>query len=281
MKRKMIPLFGFVLALCLALVGCAGAGGGADAAKNFIGTWKLTSMEAEGEIIGEGDIALMESLGMKSSLTLNEDKTAVLTLIGESIDCTWEVTDASKATIKVEGDTADLTLAGDNLTLSSDGNKMMFVKGDASDAAGSGTTSSGGTGDGASAEPSVEAPVSSDADDTMAMDVIIADDDVCTIVVTEMGVDWANDPGYELTITNNSDKTIYVSAKWGTFSVDGRMMDPGLGETIQPGKYTMTFMYFSGSDLGGGVEALVNVEGIIQVTDDSSWDTIATYDVVL
>ena len=100
-------------------------------------------------------------------------------------------------------------------------------------------------------------------------------------MVTGTEQDWAGDVGYNMTITNNSDRIINVYASYGSFSVAGKMMELYGGETIKPGKYVDTFMYFSSSDLSGGLEGLYDVEGVLSVTDDDTWDTIVEYDFVM
>ena len=267
-KKRWVALFMSLIALCLVLAGCAtgGAGGGADAAKSFIGDWKLVGMEENGESTSSEDIALMEQMGVTVTLSFKEDKSCALSVFGEETSGTWEAKSPSEAAITIEGQTVVATLANEVLTLEDNGTKMMFGKGvpkPSANAADPGTTA---------AEESAE-----ESDETaVPIGQTIADDEICTIEVIDKKVDWADDPGYTLKITNKSDKAIRVSAKYDTFSVNGKMAEPELYETVQSGKYVEGFMWFSGDDVDG-VDALTNVEGTIEVMDDASYETLREY----
>lgn len=267
-KKRWVALFMSMIALCLVLAGCAsgGAGGGADAAKSFIGDWKLVGMEENGESTSSEDIALMEQMGVTVTLSFKEDKSCALSVFGEETSGTWEAKSPSEAAITIEGQTITATLANEVLTLEDDGTKMMFGKGvpePSANAADPGT---------AAVEESAE-----ESDETaVPIGQTIADDEICTIEVIDKKVDWAEDPGYTLKITNRSDKAIRVSAKYDTFSVNGKMAEPELYETVQSGKYVEGFMWFSGDDVDG-VDALTNVEGTIEVMDDASYETLREY----
>lgn len=263
-KKRWVALFMSMIALCLVLAGCTsgGAGGGADAAKSFIGDWKLVGMEENGEATSSEDIALMEQMGVTVTLSFKEDKSCTLSVFGEEMPGTWEAKSPSEAAITIEGQTVVATLANEVLTLEDDGTKMMFGKGVPEPSANA-------------ADPGTAAAEESD-ETAVPVGQTIADDEICTIEVIDKKVDWADDPGYTLKITNKSDKAIRVSAKYDTFSVNGKMADPELYETVQSGKYVEGFMWFSGDDVEG-VDALTNVEGTIEVMDDASYETLREY----
>ena len=85
MKRLLsITALALAIALSLAFTGCSGAQ--KDASANFQGSWKMTNVAGA----TEDDIAVMEAFGMSVVLDLNEDKTAVLDVVGEEISGTWE-----------------------------------------------------------------------------------------------------------------------------------------------------------------------------------------------
>ena len=244
MKRNRFVLaLATVVAVCLALVGCSGSGGGGDPTKAFLGTWDLT----EAPDLTSEDIDLMKALGIYCYVDLQDEGKAELNLMGEPLEGTWEAKSASECDITFEGETATATLEDDLLSLDMDGEVMSFKR-------------------------------LSDEDATKLKEVNqqIVNDDTCTIEIVNKKTDWAGDSGYTLRITNNSASDISVDALWGTFSVNGTMVDPVLSETIKPGCNVETFMWFGQSDVPD-LASLVSVEGELEVYDANTYETIATY----
>ncbi len=64
------------------LAGCAGGG---DAAKNYVGDWKLVGMEENGEATSADDIKLMEDMGLSVTMSVKEDKTFSMNVMGEEM----------------------------------------------------------------------------------------------------------------------------------------------------------------------------------------------------
>lgn len=267
-RRTWVALLASMFALVLALAGCAQGGG--DASKNFIGDWKLVGMEEGGEVTSSEDIALMEQLGMSVTMSVKEDKTLTLSVLGEEMSGTWEATSGTEATATIDGQKASMKIANDVLVLEQDGAKMSFEKGVPEPS----TSGAAATDDGTDSAAAIEGAGSDES--AIPIGQTIADDELCTIEVVDKRADWAGDPGYTLKITNKSDKTMVATAEYGSFSVNGKMLDPALYETIQPGKYVECFMWFEADEVGG-VEALANVEGAIEIYDDATYDTLGTY----
>lgn len=285
-KKKWVAMLVSVFALCLVLAGCTAGG---DATKNFVGDWKLVGMEENGETTSPEDIQLMEGLGMTVTLSVKEDKTFVLNVFGDETSGSWEAKNPSEASLTVDGQTVSATLANGVLTMEQDGAKLSFEKGTPSTGSGGDSTTSGGsegvtgtdTGTTAVGAPSggdTAGITTTDGGGEAAIPIgqTIADDDICTIEVVDKKADWAGDSGYTLRITNKSDKKLRVFASYGSFSVDGKMVDPVLSELVLPGKYSETFMWFDSSDVAS-VDDLVNVEGTFEVDDDDTYDTLAEY----
>ena len=277
MKKRIAVLLAAVcaFAMCFALVGCGG-GKSEDVSKNFVGDWVLVGGQADGEEIDQESIDILNSLGMQIYLSLKDDGTSALVLFGEELNGTWKAKDASTVTITFDNDGGDFKLADGKLTLEVEGDKLIFEKGEISKSAASGTTGTGlssATGSGTEDDGTI---VGED------LNVTIADDDICTIIVNNTAEDGWMGAGYNMTIYNNtSDRTLYVSSSYDTFSVAGKMMELYGGETIKPGKYVDTFMYFTSSDLPDGLAGLSDVEGVISVQDVDDWETEYQYDFVM
>lgn len=263
------------LALAVGLSACGGgsAKGGDDAAANFTGVWQLESMEGEEGISAE-DVQMMAEMDLYITLTLAEDGSAVLDFMGETEAGTWKAKDASTADLVIDGETVEAKLDGGKLKLSQDGTTLVFIKSDLPPS----TASASSEADSDEEEVVVEEEVV-ETDVATSDEVIDVQygvpfgDDLVTITVIDAGVDWGDDPGYNLKVENLSDQVLKISYKYGTFSVNGKMLSPGLAETVQPGKYVETFMWFD-SDEVADVAALVDVEGTLEITTED-WDTLS------
>ena len=275
-----------ILGLVLAL-GLAGCSGGASSSDAFLGVWKMTAMEGE-DAAEEADLELMEQLGMFITLTIAEEGKASMNFLGESEDATWEATSATEGTIKIDGESVPMVLKDGKLRIEQDGMAMVFEKASADEikkmeeaTADYGDLLDDDDEDG---DEIIEEEV---IDDDDGAEVAVEDleevhaevgtpfgDSYATFTITAVEEDWSGDPSYVMEIRNEWDKPIYVTTKYGTFSVNGRMISPGFSETIQPGKYAEVTMWFSSDDVPD-MAALVDVEGVLQVLDDDSWDTLS------
>jgi hypothetical protein len=285
MATKRMTALVAVMILLLACMGVAGCSGGGDATKAYVGDWKLVEMSSEGESMSADDLAAMEALGLSVKMTVNEDKTFSIDLFGEQESGTWEARSATEASFTIDGTAVKATLKDGKLTLADSENTLVFEKGTASASkssaasSGSNAASSSSAASSSTAMPSVSSGAASSSSSQAGVTpigAILADDGICTIEVIDKKADFADDPGYTLIIRNHSDKAIDATAKYGSFSVNGKMADPVLYETIQPGKYVETFMWFSSKDVAS-VDELVEVDGVIGVHDTDTYDTLAEY----
>ena len=109
--------------LCFALVGC---GGGVDKS-NYTGDWTLTS--SSNANIDEKSVELMKSLGVENSLTLNDNGSGTLRLLGDSSDVTWEATSNASGTLKRNGNSSAIRLEDGKLTLEDvEGSSYVFSR---------------------------------------------------------------------------------------------------------------------------------------------------------
>ena len=244
-------------------------------ASGVAGVWRLEEIVSDDEdsATSAEDLATINELGLRCGVELYDDGTGRFVLFGEEMDVAWELDGGSTGTFTLGGSVAQMTVEGDQLTLTNDGgDTMRLVRDDAYDLDSSADVSEV-TGTGTDIDFGDEDEVFIEIGQT------IVDDDLVTIEVLGKGTDWAGDPYYRLRVTNNSDRTIYVTDSWDSFSLNGMMADPVLGITVKPGAYAEDDMWWSSSDVGeGGVELLVNVDGSLEVWDDETYDTLATYD---
>jgi hypothetical protein len=111
--KKLVALC-LVLVLVVAMVACGGGG------KNpAVGTWKLTGL-FEGE---EDYSAYLAMLGMDLTIVLNEDGTGTMEMMGEKLDITW-----ADGKIMNEGESLSFSVDGDTLTISEEGERMVFTR---------------------------------------------------------------------------------------------------------------------------------------------------------
>ena len=126
-KLGIIAVCAMALALCFALVGC----GGVDKSK-YTGDWQLAY--GSDENLDADSIALMESLGLKVVLTLNEDGTGSLDMFGSKLSVSWEAKSNTEGTLTMNDNgtdtSADLSLSeGGELTITdSTGASMTFKR---------------------------------------------------------------------------------------------------------------------------------------------------------
>ena len=268
--KRMITVILTCCALALALVGCGGASAKATDADSLKGFWELDP-NCE--------------LGFDAALSLYDADMAELVLQDSFLEGTWKA-DGSSASVNFEGaGTVNLYVQDGKLIYGSeDGAKLVFVKSslDESDASAKADEESGEAElltldddelDSLSSLDNIEIQEEDIKDITP---VTIADDDDITIQVTGKGTDFTGDPGYRLTVKNKSKKTLYIVPK-DSFKIDGKSIEAGLGDVIDPGDEIDSFLYFSSQDVGGGADKLTKVEGEISVGDDDTSEELKSF----
>jgi len=90
------------------------------AQEDLAGTWYAHSIESDGTMM-EG--SLLASLGMVVTLTLNEDGTAVLSMAGQEIECTWE-----GETLILNESPVPIELTDGELKIEPNGSAIIFGK---------------------------------------------------------------------------------------------------------------------------------------------------------
>ena len=262
--RKIALTLAMVLAFSLALVGC---GQTADYTKNFSGDWKLESVTSDGETVTGDDLAMLEAMGMSFGLTLNEDGTVQLVVLGETSDGTWKAKSATEAEVTIEGSTVVATLADDKLSLDSSGDAMVFARGKADTASTDGSATS--------------SKASTTSDETeIPMNETIIDDELITVTITAKFQDWTGACGYRFTAVNNSDQDFSLTYVSDSFSVNGKMASPYLFTPINVGTSADDRIEFD-ADKVASPDDLVNVKGSLELCEKDTYNEIRQYPITL
>ena len=258
------------MALAFALTGCSG---GKDYKANFVGSWKLSGGTLEGEELTDEYMEMFEEWGLSCILVLDEDGTGSLDLFSEVSDVKWEAKDATTATITADGDSQDMKLKDGKLVLEADGDKLVFTK---SDKNLSGTVKK----DRENAEKEEEIDEAVEDDDVQSVEispaVTVADDDLCTITITEKFKDDWGDIGFVVNITNKSDKDLTFYAPSGKTNVNGTMKEPWFSAHLMPGTNATEEFTFSSGELDS-LDSLVNTTIGIDAYMTDSYEDVASY----
>ena len=274
-KKSALALMACILALAFALVGCGGSK--ADPEEAFLGSWKLSGGEIYGEELDDETIETMEEWGLNCILILDEDGEGQLDLFGDVEDITWKVKSDGTAKISAEDVDFKATLKDDTLTLKDGDDNISFTKSkkDLSDTVKKDR-------DMAAANEEAEEEEAEDEGTRKAISpaVTVADDDLCTITVTEKFEDRWGIIGLKVEITNKTDKDLTFHSVSGKTSVNNTMKTGWfscrmMGGTNATGEFT-----FSTGDLDS-IDDLVNVTIGIDAYETESYEDVASYSALI
>ena len=270
-KKSVLAFLTCVLALAFALTGCSG--GGKDPKANFVGSWQYSGGTLDGEELTDEYMDMLKEWGLNCILILDEDGTGVLDMFLEVADLKWEAKDATTVTITAEDESHDLKLKDDKLVLEVEGDKIIFTK---SDKDLSGTVKK----DRENAEKEEEIDEAVEDDDVQSIEispaVTVADDDLCTITITEKFKDDWGDIGFVVNITNKSDKDLTFYAPSGKTNVNGTMKEPWFSAHLMPGTNATEEFTFSSGELDS-LDDLVNTTIGIDAYLTDSYEDVASY----
>ena len=154
-----------------------------------------------------------------------------------------------------------------------DGDKFIFTK---SDKDLSGTVKK----DRENAEKEEEIDEAVEEDDVQKIEispaVTVADDDLCTITITEKFKDDWGDIGFVVNITNKSDKDLTFYAPSGKTNVNGTMKEPWFSAHLMPGTNATEEFTFSNGTLDS-LDDLVNTTIGIDAYLTDSYEDVASY----
>lgn len=130
--------------------------------------------------------------------------------------------------------------------------------------------------EGGSATPAEEKKEEKEVLEVKQDEVVLVDDELARIVVTEKFNDEILGPSYKVSVENKTDKKIIVQTR--DVSIDGVMEEPIFSVEVTAGKKAndnMTFMNIE------SLEALKNLEGKLLIMDDESYDELRSYDMTI
>ena len=270
-KKCVLAFLTCVLALAFALTGCSG--GSKDPKANFVGSWELSGGTLEGEELTDEYMDMFEEWGISCILVLDEDGTGSLDLFSEVSDLKWEAKDATTASITVDKETTDVKLEDGKLVLEDGEDKLIFSK---SDKDLSGTVKK----DREAAEKEEEVEEAVEDGDVQSVEispaVTVADDDLCTITITEKFQDDWGDIGFVVNITNKSDKDLTFYAPTGKTNVNGTMKEAWFSAHLMPGTNATEEFTFSKGTLDS-FDSLVNTTIGIDAYLTDSYEDVASY----
>lgn len=270
-KKSVLAFLTCVLALAFALTGCSG--GGKDPKANFVGSWELSGGTLEGEELTDEYMDMFEEWGISCILVLDEDGTGSLDLFSEVSDLKWEAKDATTASITVDKETTDVKLEDGKLVLEDDEDKLIFSK---SDKDLSGTVKK----DREAAEKKEEVEEAVEDGDVQSVEispaVTVADDDLCTITITEKFQDDWGDIGFVVNIVNKSDKDLTFYAPTGKTNVNGTMKEAWFSAHLMPSTNATEEFTFSKGALDS-FDSLVNTTIGIEAYLTDSYEDVASY----
>lgn len=126
-----------------------------------------------------------------------------------------------------------------------------------------------------SATPVEEKKENESAEEVVQEELVLVDDELAKIVVTEKFNDEIFGPSYKVSVENKTDKKIIVQTR--DISIDGVMEEPIFSIEVTAGKKAndnMTFMNIEGLD------NLKNLEGKLVIIDEN-FNDIKSYDMTI
>ena len=274
-KKSALALMACILALAFALVGCGGSK--ADPEEAFLGSWKLSGGEIYGEELDDETIKTMEEWGLNCILILDEDGEGQLDLFGDVEDITWKVKSDGTAKISAEGVDFKATLKDGTLTLKDGDDNISFTKSkkDLSD-----TVKKDRDMAKANEEAEEEEAEGKGARKAITPAVTVADDDLCTITVTEKFEDEWGTIGLTVEVTNKSDKNLTFYSPSSKTNVDGTMKEPWFSCDLMPGTNATEEFTFSTGDLDS-IDDLVNITIGIDAYETETYEDVASYSALI
>lgn len=292
--RKSLLALACAGALSVALAACGGtpAGGGegeerlpdlAALQAEFVGSWELCSAEIDELSLAEEDYDELTELGMHVTLDLDENGDLLVDAFGEQQRGSWEIVDENTLSLSLGDDAVETPYEDGELTLTYDGDTMVFEKAadepnmerDPAENSGGGIaqelrdlTDDDGSDDGSAAEgddaeDDVADSVPSDIADLLSeqwvlqndlyvatvtqtdeLGVTVCDSELAKITIDGIGYDTEGDTGYLVTVENRGNVDVLVTNVSTTLDGTDVWAGATLGVPALAGQTTRGFFFF-------------------------------------
>ena len=307
--RNAVALAG-ALALAVTLAACGGTPAGPDLEKlrtEFVGSWELESAEFDDQSISEEDYdSMSETLDMHVTLDLSDEGELLVDAFGSQQEGSWEIKDEDTLTLTLGDEGVDVPYEDERLTLTYDGETMVFSKvsdesvmdRDPSVNAGGGSLDQF---DDLPVEDTDDDPIDDTLDegdtsladelftdemyawaDTYAadvtvsepLDVTVGDDDTALVKIVGVGADFEGETGYLMSFENRTDQDLVFTNISTTLEGEDVYYDATLARPVRAGETVQGFFYFDAS-LGEVTSASSCSFSIMAI--DRSDATVAVY----
>lgn len=280
--RNAVALAG-ALALAVTLAACGGTPAGPDLEKlraEFVGSWELESAEFDDQSISEEDYdSMSETLDMHVTLDLSDEGELLVDAFGSQQEGSWEIKDEDTLTLTLGDEGVDVPYEDERLTLTYDGETMVFSKvsdepvmdRDPSVNAGGGSLDQF---DDLPVEDTDDGPIDDTLDegdtsladelftdemyawaDTYAadvtvsepLDVTVGDDDTALVKIVGVGADFEGETGYLMSFENRTDQDLVFTNISTTLEGEDVYYDATLARPVRAGETVQGFFYFDAS----------------------------------
>ncbi len=106
----------------------ASAAASAASSSDAVGTWTIDSMEYGGETYTSEELAYLRELDMEVNLVINGDGTVDFEIFGVPESGTWADKGGGTIALTFAGDSTDVIISGDELTMVDGSDKLVFTR---------------------------------------------------------------------------------------------------------------------------------------------------------
>lgn len=261
--KRILALVSCICLLAFGLVGCQPSAEqkAAESTAAFSGTWDINTMTVSDSVTSAEDFQTLKEQGYEVFLIFSNENEVAFYMFGDVENSTWEPIDANTANVDLRGETYEMKLDGDTLTLEGGSTKFEFVKSEE--------------------DRNIDDYLLPDAEpkELQINPVTITDDDLCTLTVVSKEVDNSGNVGFNVQIVNkNAERALLIEPEEGTFKVGGAEVKLLGDGTSNPSDQGSAYFYVKAVDIGANtIDALSDLEGSLVVMDAATREVLGNY----